>query len=58
LYIVEASGKKKSYWTTQFVEQYKQTNKTKKIHFMSAITDDKNINSLKPIKLYQDSTNL
>ena len=32
LYIVGASGSGKSYWTTQFVKQYKLTNKTKKIY--------------------------
>ena len=51
LYIVGASGSGKSYWTTQFVKQYKLTNKTKKIYLISPIIDDKNINSLKPIRL-------
>ena len=51
LYIVGASGSGKSYWTTQFVKQYKLKNKTKKIYLISPIIDYKNINSLKPIRL-------
>ena len=57
LYIVGASGSGKSYWTTQFVKQYKLTNKTKKIYLISPIIDDKNINSLKPIRLNPESEN-
>ena len=55
MYIVGASGSEKSYWTTQFVKQYKSTNKTKKIYLISPIIDDKNINSLKTIWLNPES---
>lgn len=51
LYIVGASGSGKSYWTTEFVKEFKKTNKNKKIYLISPITDDKNINSLKAIRL-------
>lgn len=57
LYIVGASGSGKSYWTTQFVKQYKTANKAKKIYLISPITDDKNINSLKPIRLNPENEN-
>ena len=51
LYIVGASGSGKSYWTTEFVKEFKKTNKNKKIYLISPITDDTNINSLKAIRL-------
>ena len=55
--MVGASGSGKSYWSTQFVKQYKTTNKNKKIYLISPITDDKNINSLKPTRLNPESQN-
>ena len=55
LYVVGASGSGKSYWTTQFVKQYKTTNKNKKVYLISPILDDKNINSLKPARLNPES---
>ena len=55
LYVVGASGSGKSYWTTQFVKQYKTTNKNKKVYLISPILDDKNINSLKPTRLNPES---
>jgi hypothetical protein len=45
LYIVGASGSGKSYWTNQFVKQYKLTNKTKNFFLISPIIDDTNLNS-------------
>jgi Cdc6-like AAA superfamily ATPase len=57
LYIVGASGSGKSFWTTQFVKQFKTTNKNRKIYLISPITDDKNINSLKPTRLNPESDN-
>ena len=55
MYVVGASGSGKSYWTTQFVKQYKTTNKNKKVYLISPILDDKNINSLKPARLNPES---
>jgi len=55
LYVVGASGSGKSYWTTQFVKQYKTTNKNKKVYLISPILDDKNINSLQPTRLNPES---
>jgi hypothetical protein len=55
LYIVGASGSGKSYYATQFIKEWKKTNKTKKIYLISPITDDKNINSLKPTRLNPQS---
>ena len=57
LYVVGASGSGKSYWSTQFVKQYKTTNKNKKVYLISPILDDKNINSLKPTRLNPESEN-
>ena len=51
LYIVGASGSGKSYFATQFVKNWKLTNKSKKIYLIFPIQDDKNINSLKPTRI-------
>jgi hypothetical protein len=48
IYVVGMSGSGKSYWTTQYVKEYLKKNKKNKVHLISPISDDKNINSLKP----------
>ena len=50
LYVVGMSGSGKSYWSTQFVKEYKKKNKDKKVFIISPITDDENINSIKNLE--------
>ena len=50
LYVVGMSGSGKSYWSTQFVKEYKKKNKDKKVYIISPITDDENINSIKNLE--------
>lgn len=51
IYVVGASGSGKSHWTTQYVKEYLKKFKKNKVHLISPITDDKNINSLKPNRI-------
>ena len=51
IYVVGMSGSGKSYWTTQYVKEYLKKNKKNKVHLISPISDDKNINSLKPNRI-------
>ena len=51
IYVVGMSGSGKSYWTTQYVKEYLKKNKKNKVHLISPILDDKNINSLKPNRI-------
>jgi hypothetical protein len=55
IYVVGMSGSGKSYWTTQYVKEYLKKNKKKKVHLISPILDDKNINSLKPNRINPNS---
>jgi hypothetical protein len=51
IYVVGASGSGKSFWTTQYVKEYLKKLKKNKVHLISPITDDKNINSLNPNRI-------
>ena len=51
IYVVGMSGSGKSHWTTNYVKEYKKKFKNNKIYVISPITDDKNINSLKGIRI-------
>lgn len=55
LYIVGSSGSGKSHYATEFIKEWKKTNKNKKIYLISPITDDKNINCLKPTRINPQS---
>jgi hypothetical protein len=56
IYVVGMSGSGKSYWTTQYVKEYLKKFKKNKVHLISPISDDKNINSLKPNRINPNST--
>ena len=51
IYVVGMSGSGKSYWTTNYVKEYLKKFKKNKVHLISPISDDKNINSLKPNRI-------
>ena len=51
IYVVGPSGSGKSFWTTQYVKEYLKKFKRNKVHLISPIFDDKNINSLKPNRI-------
>ena len=55
IYVVGMSGSGKSHWTTNYVKEYKKKFKKHKIYVISPITDDKNINSLKGIRINPNS---
>ncbi len=55
LYIVGSSGSGKSHYATEFIKEWKGTNRGKKIYLISPITDDKNINGLKPTRINPES---
>ena len=56
IYVVGMSGSGKSYWTTNYVKEYLKKFKKNKVYLISPISDDKNINSLKPIRINPNST--
>ena len=56
IYVVGMSGSGKSFWTTQYVKEYLKKFKKNKVHLISPISDDKNINSLKPNRINPNST--
>jgi len=51
IYVVGMSGSGKSYWTTQYFKEYLKKNKKNEVHLISSISDDMNINSLKPNRI-------
>ena len=55
IYVVGMSGSGKSYWTTNYVKEYLKKLKKNKVFLISPISDDKNINSLKPIRINPNS---
>jgi Cdc6-like AAA superfamily ATPase len=55
IYVVGRSGSGKSYWTTNYVKEYLKKFKKNKVYLISPISDDKNINSLKPIRINPNS---
>jgi len=51
IYVVGMSSSGKSYWTTNYCKEYMKKFKKNKVHLISPISDDKNINSLKPNRI-------
>lgn len=56
IYICGQSGSGKSYFTSNFVKEYKKLNPKNSIYVISSIDEDKSIDSLKPIRLNVLST--